>query len=68
MIAFLSGVVVGLIIGALVGFTIAVLAIVPGNALEDIGYLGEEDRGGGAFRPNGCFPAVRRLKRTTARS
>jgi hypothetical protein len=32
MIAFLSGVVVGLIIGALVGFTIAVLAIVPGSA------------------------------------
>jgi hypothetical protein len=51
MIAFLSGVVVGLIIGALVGFTIAVLATVQGGAFEDVGYFGAEDRGGAAFRP-----------------
>jgi hypothetical protein len=53
MIAFLSGVVVGLVIGALVGFTIAVLATVQGGAFENVGYFGAEDRGGPAFRPPG---------------
>ncbi len=46
MVAFLSGVVVGLIIGALVGFTIAVLAMVPGGAFEHTGHIGPRDSGG----------------------
>jgi hypothetical protein len=46
MIAFLSGVVVGLIIGGLVGFTIAVLAMVPGAVFEHTGHIGPRDFGG----------------------
>ena len=51
MIAFLSGVVVGLIIGGLVGFTIAALAMVPLGAFEHTGHIGPRDSGGAAFRP-----------------
>jgi hypothetical protein len=51
MIAFLSGVVVGLIIGGLVGFTIAVLAMGPRGAFERAGHIGPRDSGGAAFRP-----------------
>jgi hypothetical protein len=55
MVAFLSGVVVGLIIGALVGFAIAALAMGPGDAFEQTGHIGPRDSGG-ATSAHRMFP------------
>jgi hypothetical protein len=61
MIAFLSGVVVGLIIGGLVGFTIAALAIVPGGAIEHTGHIGPRDSGG-ATSVHRMFPCDQKVE------
>jgi hypothetical protein len=58
MLAFLSGLALGLTIGTAVGFTVVVLAIIPRSAFEeDTGHLGPENlatlAGGGKFA---CFP------------
>jgi hypothetical protein len=59
MIAFLSGVVVGLIIGALVGFTMAAPAMGPWGAFENTGHIGPRDSRG-APSVHRIFPGGRK--------
>ena len=61
MIAFLSGAVVGLIIGGLVGFTIAALAMVPLGAFEHTGHIGPR-ASGGSTSVHRMFPVGRKVE------